>query len=120
MFAVEQRLAGEPAMGPATEPAEPRPVARAADVQVMVRSLAEQLVSEANAVLREHGRAIDLTDHCEPGTLAYSLDCGARHARIDMTVTGRTAVSRLSFGHEPAAPRLCSESDVAALILSLI
>jgi hypothetical protein len=38
-------------VGPRTQPSHPRTLARATDAQFVVRALAEQLVSEANAVL---------------------------------------------------------------------
>jgi hypothetical protein len=46
---------GERGSSPGTRPSEPRPVVIGADEQVMTRALAEQLVSEANAVLASIG-----------------------------------------------------------------
>lgn len=46
---------GERGSSPGIRPSEPRPVVIGADEQVMTRALAEQLVSEANAVLASIG-----------------------------------------------------------------
>jgi hypothetical protein len=122
MLAVQARLEGGPAPAPATEDATVTSVAVATDRQVIVRSLAEQLVSEANAILREQGPTIDLTDESGPGRLAFTLARGERVARVQTDVSGHTAVGRLlTAGHEADPPRrLSSEDEVQALVLSLI
>jgi hypothetical protein len=121
MLAVEACLAGQASPGPATEDAEPQRVAVATNTQVMIRSLAEQLVSEANTILRSHGRAINLVDHCRPGELAFTLEYTDRCARIETTVAGRTALSRIAIAGAPSSSRrLSCDAEVAALILTLI
>src|SRR5215472_14900130 len=62
MHRVQALLDGGAAPRAVTAPSEPRPVPVAIDSQVIVRSLAEQLVSEANAALRDHGDLISLDD----------------------------------------------------------
>lgn len=122
MLEVQALLDGEPAPEPETEAAQRTTVAAATDTQVVVRSLAEQLVSEANAVLREHGRAISLVDDPGPAELAFTLGCGDRRARVQTSVSGHTAIGRLVVaGTETEQPRrLSSEDEVRALLLSLV
>lgn len=122
MLAVQALLDGEPAPEPETEDAQQTTVAIATDTQVVVRSLAEQLVSEANAVLRDHGRAISLVDDSGPAELAFTLGCGDRTARVQTAVSGHTAIGRLVVaGQEMEAPRrLTSEDELKALVLSLV
>lgn len=57
---------------------------------VLVRATAEQLVSEANAVLDDAGGDghIDLVDECQPGALAFTLVYGHRAARVRTVVPG--------------------------------
>lgn len=57
---------------------------------VLVRATAEQLVSEANAVLGDAGGDghIDLVDECQPGALAFTLVYGHRAARVRTVVPG--------------------------------
>jgi hypothetical protein len=62
MHRVQALLDGAAAPCAITAPSEPHPVPAATDSQVIVRSLAEQLVSKANAVLRDHGDLISLDD----------------------------------------------------------
>ena len=64
MVAVQDALDGCAVPEPATERSCPVPLPVATDAQVMIRSLAEQLVCEANAVLREAGDLITLDDEC--------------------------------------------------------
>jgi hypothetical protein len=55
MQAVQDVLDGCAAVAPVTERSRPGPVPAATDAQVKIRILAEQLVCEANAVLRDTG-----------------------------------------------------------------
>ena len=71
MITVQNLLHGEPAPAPRTVASTERSVAEAAHSQVELRSLAEQLVSEANAVLRDHGNVIELRDEAGAGRLAF-------------------------------------------------
>lgn len=122
MLAVQALLAGNPAPEPATETSAPTTVPEATDRQVVVRSLAEQLVSEANAVLREHGDTISLVDEPGPGRLSFTMAYADRSARVQTQMSGRTAVAQLVLaGHVTPEPRrLTSEDELASLVLSLL
>ena len=122
MRAVREVLDGSPAPGPATEPSRPVPVPAATDAQVVIRSLAEQLVSEANAILREHGEVISLDDECGPGALAFTLGYRDRSARVRTVMSGRQAEACLTIGGEqaPSPRQLASEEELRALLLTLI
>ena len=122
MLSVQELLDGEATPEPATEPAYPERVATAADTQVIVRSLAEQLVSEANAVLGPDRDPLTLVDETGPGALAFTLGCADRTARVQTVVSGATATAELVIGGQAtgAHRRLTSEDEVQALLLSLI
>jgi hypothetical protein len=122
MLAVEALLDGRQPPHPETEPSRTRPVAVATDTQVIIRSLAEQLVSEANAVLRERGEAISLVDDSGAGELAFTLGYGDRTARVQTILSGHTAVGRLVAPGLPAdEPRqLATEEELQSLVLSLL
>ncbi len=62
LLAVATLLDGDEPREPATKPSRPSPIAEGMDTHVMIRSLAEQLVSEANTVLRERDVGISLVD----------------------------------------------------------
>lgn len=122
MLAVQSLLDGEQVAAPATAPSAEVSVAVATDRQVIVRSLAEQLVSEANAVLREHGERISLVDDSGPGELAFTLGYADRYARIETHVSGHLAVARLvrpGLG-EDQPRQLTGEDELQALVLSLL
>jgi hypothetical protein len=122
MLAVQAVLDGEAASAPRTEPSRPRGVAAGTDTQAVIRSLAEQLVSEANAVLREHGTAFSLVDDTGPGELAFTLGYRDRSARVRTRVNGHTATGQLLLPGQPpsAARELCSEDELQALLLTLL
>lgn len=122
MIAVQALFDGEKAPVPSTEPSRPRSVAVATDAQVMVRSLAEQLVCEANSILREHGGAITLVDDSGPNELAFTMGYHDRAARVRTTLSGRTAVAQLVIPGLPEdEPRqLSTEDELQALVLSLL
>ena len=121
MIAVENLLLGDAADRPATEDADPQPIAVAADSQVMIRALAEQLVCEANAVLAAHGETIRLLDHCGPGQLSFTLGYADREVRVEMAAHGHAGTSRLVTATPSHAPqRLSSAAEVGPLILGLI
>ena len=122
MLAVQSLLDGEQVTAPATAPSAEVSVAVATDRQVIVRSLAEQLVSEANAVLREHGERISLVDDSGPGELAFTLGYSDRYARIETHMSGHSAVARLvrpGLG-EDQPRQLTGEDELQALVLSLL
>jgi hypothetical protein len=122
MLAVQEVLDGGAASEPATERSSPLPVPAAVDVQVMIRSLAEQLVCEANAVLRESGDVISLDDERGPGVLGFTLGYRGRLARVRTAVSGRFAEARLFVLGEPDHDprRVADEGELRALLLTLI
>jgi len=122
MHSVQDLLDGAPAPRAVTVPSTPGPVPAATDTQVIVRSLAEQLVSEANAVLREHGDVISLDDEVGPGELTFTLGYRDRSARVRTAMSGRTALVTLVLdGAAAGQPRqLSGEDELQALVLSLI
>jgi hypothetical protein len=122
MLSVQDLLDGKPAPRVTTVSSEPGPIPAATDAQVVVRSLAEQLVSEANAVLREHGELIRLDDEVGPGGLAFTLGYGERNARLQTAISGCSALVRLTIdGQTEDRPRrLSSAGELQALVLSLI
>ena len=76
-----------------------------ADRQVMIRSLAEQLVSEANAVLGPADDRLDLVDETLPHELAFSVTHRGRAARVSTTFQDGTAYGRLvGDGIDPEEP----------------
>ncbi len=66
-----------------------------ADRQVAIRSLAEQLVCEANAVLARADEHLTLTDETLPSELAFTVGYQGRGARVSTTFEDGTAFGRL-------------------------
>jgi len=121
MIEVSDLIDGVTPPVPRTEPSRTRPVARATDSQVVIRSLAEQLVSEANAVLSAQGETISLVDDSGPSELAFSLSYRDRVARIRTTVSGRTATAELAYAGAPQPQQqLTGEDQLRALLLNLV
>jgi hypothetical protein len=122
MIAVRELLDGGPARAPHTQPSRRRPVPEATDTQVVIRSLAEQLVCEANAVLVDHGDTISLIDDSGPDEFAFTLGYRDRSARIKTTLSGRTGIAQLAFAGTPAAENreLGGEDELRALVLTLL
>ncbi|MFC4942881.1 hypothetical protein [Pseudonocardia sp. GCM10023141] len=122
MLSVQALLDGAPAPEAATTESRPIPMPVAADAQMMVRSLAEQLISEANAILREHGEVLSLTDEVGPGELTFTVGFGERAARVQTVMAGRSALVRLIVdGRTEDVPRrLSGEDELQALVLNLI
>jgi hypothetical protein len=72
------------------------PAAVGADEHVECRSLAEQLVCEANVVLTADGRErIELTDEVKVGQLSFAMSYGQRQARIVTSIGHDVAVGHL-------------------------
>jgi hypothetical protein len=72
------------------------PAAVGADEHVECRSLAEQLVCEANVVLTADGRdRIKLTDEVKVGQLSFAMSYGQRQARIVTSIGHDVAVGHL-------------------------
>ena len=137
MRAVRDVLDGCPVPEPATEWSGLVPVPGATHAQVTLRSLAEQLVCEANAVLGDGGDVVDLDDQCGPDALAFTLTfrdrsavvrtaglptAGLPTAGLRTAVSGRCAQARLLVVGEPARGprRLADEGQLRALVLTLI
>lgn len=81
-----------------------------ADRQVALRAYAEQLVSEANAVLDSHRATGDhmltLFDETLPSELAFNVGYAGRAARVSTTFEDGTAYGRLvGDGFESDLPR---------------
>lgn len=122
MLAVQAVLDGHPTRAPATEPSRRRSVAQAAHTHVNIRALAEQLVSEANSVLRERGDGIGLFDEPGPDELTFTLRYRERAARLRMVRSGHTAIGELVTGGETLdeAHELTSADELRALVLCLL
>lgn len=107
---------------PATVPSRVRNLSGGADYQVGIRSLAEQLVCEANAVLGEADDHLTLTDELSDEQLAFSVQYRGRQARISTRFGGGVAVGRLvGDGVESDEPReLAGTEALPDLLLLLI
>jgi hypothetical protein len=107
---------------PGVRRSEPRPIVIGADDQVMTRALAEQLVSEANAVLSADGHVIDLQDELTAGQLSFVMRYKSRHAQVTTIFGHRTSVGRLrGVGAESLTDvALNCPEEVERLILLLI
>lgn len=81
-------------VAPATRPSVPKPVSAGADEQVAIRSLAEQLVCEANAVLAGEDQ-ISLVDEVLDGRLGFTLRYRMRCARVQTQFWKDRSLSRL-------------------------
>jgi hypothetical protein len=82
-----------------------------ADRHVAIRSLAEQLVCEANAVLTT-GDDLTLSDEALPSELAFTIGYRGRGARVSTTFAEGTAYGRLvGDGFETDAPTELEDAD---------
>lgn len=112
-----QRVADVSGLGPreAAEVEVPMPSTRVseriatgtgADRQVALRSYAEQLVCEANAVLTHGHEQLSLVDETLPSELAFSVGYRGRSARVSTTFADHTAYGRLvGDGFEAELPQ---------------
>ena len=88
---------------PSTRISERIATGTGADRQVAIRSLAEQLVSEANAVLDQSDDRLALIDETLPHELAFEVVYRGRAARVSTTFVNGTAYGLLvgdGFEHE--------------------
>ena len=96
MSAVAEVIDGAgPVDPPATMPSEPRSVAAGAARQAAIRFLAEQLTSEANAVLADRGERIELEDRAGDGVLGFTLRYRSRQAEVSTRFADGVAFGRL-------------------------
>lgn len=93
----ESELPGVEDLAPVPETRVSRRIAVGvgADRQVAIRSLAEQLVSEANAILGAADDRLELVDEVLPHELAFRVAHRSRAARVSMTFEDGTAYGRL-------------------------
>lgn len=114
--------ASSTAAPPKTEASRIRPAAAAADIYLTIRAQAEQLVSEANTVLRQHGETISLIDECGPGALAFTLRYRGRSVRVETVITAGRALSRLVVEGESGreSRQLVGGDQIQALVLGLL
>jgi len=106
---------------PSTRLSEPQPVGQGADRYVAVRSLAEQLVCEANAVLPPEA-VLTLSDEVADGRLDFTITCATHRARVSTTFGGGESLGRLLRpGQAEGAPVELEDSDALPdLIVSLL
>lgn len=123
MVRVTEALDGTtPAGRPAVKPSATKPVPIGADDQVALRSVAEQLVSEANAVLSEGQRQIDLVDQLVEGQLGFAMSYGRRNVVVRTRFAGDTALAELQGvgGRCTSRVELDGPDQLEALILLLL
>ena len=91
---------------PTTRISERIATSTGADRQVAIRSLAEQLVSEANAVLDQSDDRLALIDETLPSELAFKVVYRSRAARVSTTFAEGTAYGLLvGDGFESELPQ---------------
>lgn len=115
----------EPSVEPVryrTRPSAGMPVNVGADRHVAVRSLCEQLLCEANAVLADSDDHLGLFDEVADGELAFSVTYRNRAVRVSTTFADGVAYGRLvGDGVEPGPAReLAGPEEVADLLLLLL
>ncbi len=93
-----------------------------ADRQVAIRSLAEQLLCEANAVLPSTDDHLALVDETLPDELAFNLTFRSRAVRVSTRFVDGTAYARLvGDGFESEIPRELDGPDALPdLIIRLL
>ena len=80
---------------PQVRESRPRSIVDGADEQVMTRSLAEQLVSEANAVLTDLGPVIELRDELVEGQLSFVMRYRGLLARVSTSFADGCSIGHL-------------------------
>jgi hypothetical protein len=93
-----------------------------ADEQMVLRSIAEQLVSEANAVLPDGAPRIELTDRLVADQLGFTMSCGPRTVVVKTRFDGGVAVGELQgFGATcGGSVELAGPDELERLILLLL
>ncbi len=125
MSAVAEVVGGTGHAGlPATVPSEPRPMGVGAERQVAIRSLAEQLASEANAVLAARGERVELEDRPGDGVLVFTLRYRSRQAEVSTRFADGIAYGRLRGvavgAQDEPARELAGPEALEDLILRLL
>lgn len=111
---------------PATRISQRIATSTGADRHVAIRSLAEQLVCEANAVMAGAAghvtQRLDLSDETLPSELAFDVRYGGRAVRVSTTFADGAAYGRLvGDGFESELPReLADADDLPDLIVRLV
>lgn len=107
---------------PETVPSRVTRVNAGTDRQVALRSLAEQLMCEANAVLGDDGDQMSLSDELLDGRLGFALAYRGRTARVVTRIEDHTAYARLvGDGIADDAPReLAGPDALPDLLLRLL
>jgi hypothetical protein len=98
------------------------PVPIGVHYHVEYRSLAEQLVCEANAVLSPTGQRLELTDDLREGELSFYISYRDRRARVSTTIIGSAASAHLRGvgACHRADVELTGPEQIERLILLLI
>jgi hypothetical protein len=105
-----------------TRPSAPGPATLGAARHVAVRSRAEQVLCEANAVLAEPDDHLGLVDEAVADELRFSVLFRGRAVRVSTAFDHGQAIGRLIGDGVPVGPahELESADDVANLLLQLI
>lgn len=123
MRLVADVLAGvaPPPSEPLVRASAPRSVGHGAHEMVEVRSLAEQLVSEANPVLAGTGRELTLEDEAGTDQLVFTLRSGQTWARVVTSFEHRRSWGQLVTPDSIGEPQeLVGVGALPGLILALV
>jgi hypothetical protein len=103
MLRVRAALGGENRHEPVpVQPSATRALARAADEWFYLRCRSEQVIAEANAMLRGRAAGLDLTDEVGTGRLAFTLRWRDRSSCVWLGQTGRQGWVQLERSYQPA------------------
>ena len=103
MLRVRATLDGENRQAPVPlQPSATRRLARAADAWFCLRCRSEQVIAEANAMLRGRAAVLDLTDEAGTGRLAFTLRWEDRSSCVWLGETGRQGWVQLDRSYRPA------------------
>ena len=114
----DHRDTGELAPMPTTRISQRISTSTGADRHVAIRSLAEQLLCEANAVLGSEREHLDLVDETLPSELAFRVRYRGRAARVSTTFVDGIAYGRLvGDGFESELPQELEDADAVPDLL---